>query len=146
MPTVQQVLREKSLKTVHSIEPMASVLGAVHKMNELQVGALVVMNGSDMVGMFTERDVLKRVLGQNRSPEDTQVADVMTTDVVCCGPLEEIDDVAATMKTRRIRHLPVCDPDGKLQGMISIGDVTAQFASKQEATIYFLNEYIYGRV
>jgi CBS domain-containing protein len=76
---------------------------------------------------------------------DTKVRDVMTKDVVCCGPNEEVDEVAAVMKNRRIRHLPVCGDGGRLVGMVSIGDINAYNASHQEATIQFLNDYIYGR-
>lgn len=145
MPTVAQVLQDKGGK-VHSIAPGATVAEAVNKMNEHKIGALVVMDGKNVVGMFTERDVLQRVVGADRSPAATFVAEVMTGDVVCCGARADLDDVAATMQTRRIRHIPVCDDDGGVVGLISIGDVNAYHASNQEAQIHFLNEYIYGRV
>ena len=146
MSNVRHILANKGTD-VHSIEPGATVLEAVQKMNDHKIGALVVKDpGGEVVGIFTERDVLRRVLGQERSPRETTVGEVMTSDVVCCGVNEEIDDIAATMKARRIRHLPVCDADGKMLGLVSIGDVNAFHASDQEATIYFLNEYIYGRV
>ncbi len=146
MPTVQQVLNAKGSQ-VHSISSEATVLQAVHKMNEYKIGSLVVMNGDDeVVGIFTERDVLRRVVGEERPPGEIRVAEVMTRDVACCTPGDELDEVAATMKARRIRHLPVCDDDGQLAGLISIGDINAHYASNQQATIHFLNEYIYGRV
>ena len=72
--------------------------------------------------------------------------EVMTTEVVCCGPEADLDDVSALMQKRRIRHVPVCTSGGKLLWMVSIGDVNAAHASNQETTIHFLNEYIYGRV
>ncbi len=144
MPTVRDVLASK-VQGVQSTTPEASVLEAVNQMNDHKIGALVVMDGDDVVGMFTERDVLRRVVGEERSPSATRVADVMTREVVCCGPDTDLDDVAALMKKRRIRHVPVCGSSGKLLGMVSIGDVNAYNASNQETTIHFLNEYIYGR-
>lgn len=145
MPTVRDVLRLKGSKVL-TVSPGATVMEAVDKMNRNKVGALVVTDGGGRIaGIFTERDVLKRVVGADRPPRDIQVADVMTPDVVCCGADEDLDDVAATMKDRRFRHLPVCE-DGELTGVISIGDLNAQHASAQQAQISFLNEYIYGRV
>ena len=144
MPTVRDVLRVKGSKVL-TVPPGATVMEAVDKMNRNKVGALVVTDGGRIAGIFTERDVLKRVVGADRAPRDIQVAEVMTPDVVCCGADEDLDDVAATMKERRFRHLPVCE-EGELTGVISIGDLNAQHASAQQAQISFLNEYIYGRV
>ena len=145
MPSVRDVLASKGPAGVQSTSPDVSVLDAVHQMNEFKIGALVVIDGDEVVGMFTERDVLRRVVGEERSPSKTSVREVMTTEVVCCGPETDIDDVSALMKKRRIRHVPVCTTGGKLLGMVSIGDVNAAHASNQETTIHFLNEYIYGR-
>jgi CBS domain-containing protein len=86
------------------------------------------------------------VLGEKRDPAATSVGDVMTTDVICCGPQTDMDEISTIMKEQRVRHLPVCECDGDLLGMISIGDVNAMHATGQEATITYLNEYLYGRV
>ncbi len=145
MPTAQDVITAKG-SHVHSVEPRASVLDAIRKMNEHKIGALAVMEDDHIVGMFTERDVLRRVVGEERPVADTLVGDVMTTDVICCQPDADLDDVGAIMMNRRIRHLPVCDGEGHILGMVSIGDHNAFNASNQEATIHFLSEYIYGRV
>ena len=145
MPTAQDVIASKG-SHVHSIGPGASVLEAIRKMNEHKIGALTVMEDDHIVGMFTERDVLRRVVGEERPVADTLVGDVMTTDVICCQPDADLDDVGAIMMNRRIRHLPVCDNEGHILGMVSIGDLNAFNASNQEATIHFLSEYIYGRV
>ncbi|HWP41321.1 MAG TPA: CBS domain-containing protein [Tepidisphaeraceae bacterium] len=145
MPTVQDVLAAKGSTTVHSTSPQATVLQAVQKMNQHKLGALVVMEDAQLVGIFTERDVLTRVVGAGRDPATTRIADVMTREVICCPPDTDLDEVSAIMKQRRIRHLPVCDRDGQLHGMVSIGDVNAYYASNQEATITFLNDYIFGR-
>ena len=144
MPTVQTVLQDKG-SLVHTISSGVTVAAAVQKMNELRIGALVVKDGGHVVGIFTERDVLRRVIGEDRAPHSTMVAEVMTTDVVCCRPESDIDDVSALMKDRRVRHVPVCDRDNELLGIISMGDVNACHASSQASQIEFLNEYIYGR-
>ena len=145
MHTVYDVLSTKGMSRVHTISPAASVLDAVEKMNELQVGALVVMEDGRVLGIFTERDVLRRVIGANRRPTTTCVNEVMTRDVVCVTPDTDLDDVSELMKTRRVRHIPVCEGD-RLLGIVSIGDVNALHASHREATLHYLNDYIYGRV
>jgi len=144
MPTVQDVLHTKS-NVVHCIEPGATMLEAIQKMNQHKLGALVVKNDDQVVGMFTERDVLRRVIGELRNPAEVKVAQVMTNEVICCNPEMDLDDVGAIMKEKRIRHLPVCDGDGRLHGMISIGDLNAFNVTHQEAQIHFLSDYIYGR-
>jgi CBS domain-containing protein len=144
MPTVRSVLASK-LQGIESTTPEATVLEAVHQMNEHKIGALVVMDGERVAGIFTERDVLRRVVGDEKNPGTTRVGQVMTSKVVCCEPDADLDEVATLMKNRRIRHVPVCNGDGRLLGMVSIGDINAAYTSDQEATIHFLNEYIYGR-
>jgi CBS domain-containing protein len=146
MPTVHDVLTSKGSSHVHTISPAASVLDAVEKMNELKLGALMVMSEDQLLGIFTERDVLVRVVGQMRKASTTTVGEVMTTDVFCVEPNTDMDEISTLMKERRVRHVPVCDPERGLLGVISIGDVNAFHASNREATIHYLNEYIYGRV
>jgi CBS domain-containing protein len=146
MATVQDILSTKSSKVLTTRRD-ATVLEAINKMNEHGVGALVVYDGTNVVGMFTERDVLKKVAVSDRSPREIVVEDVMTNDAICTGPREDLDEVRTVMKNRRIRHLPVCDEhDGHLLGLVSMGDLNAFEASHREATIHFLSEYIYGRV
>jgi CBS domain-containing protein len=145
MPTVQDVLSEKGQK-LFTTTPTATVLQAVNQMNQHKCGAVVVMDdGQNVAGIFTERDVLTRVVGAGRSPATTFVGEVMTGEVVCCDRRADLDEVSALMRNRRIRHVPVCE-DGRLLGLISIGDINAYSASNQEAHIHFLSEYIYGRV
>ena len=144
MPTVLDVILSKG-DTIHTIGPAESVIDAVHKMNQFKIGCLMVMQGDQVMGIFTERDVLRRVIGEGRNVQDVTVGEVMTTEVVCCGPETDLDDVSAIMKTRRVRHVPVCGDEGRLHGVVSIGDVNAYHSSNQEQTIHFLNEYIYGR-
>jgi CBS domain-containing protein len=144
MPTAKDILSRKGF-SIFVVPPSATVLDAVEQMNMHRCGAVVVMDQGKTRGMFTERDVLRRVVGQRRDPANTTVGEVMTQDMICCSPETEIDEISYIMLDKRIRHLPVCDHDGDLLGMISIGDVNALHAHHQEATISYLSEYIYGR-
>ena len=145
MPTVADVLAVKG-EQVHSVSPQTTVLDTIRKMNQHKIGAVMVMNGQSVAGIFTERDVLRRVLGEERNPREVTVGEVMTVDVICVEPETDLDDVASIMKQKKIRHIPVCGEGGSLHGMVSIGDLNAYHASNQEAQIHFLSEYIYGRV
>ena len=144
MPMVSDVLTVKGGQ-VHSVTPSMSVLDAINKMNQHKIGAVLALQDGQVAGIFTERDVLRRVIGEQRNPANCTVAEVMTEDVICVRPETDLDDVASIMQQKKVRHIPVCDEDG-LHGMISIGDLNAFHASSQEAQIHFLSEYIYGRV
>ncbi|MEO6434210.1 MAG: CBS domain-containing protein [Tepidisphaeraceae bacterium] len=145
MPSVRDVLAVKGSQ-VHSVSPTERVLDAIRQMNQHKIGAVLVMQGGRVAGIFTERDVLRRVVGEERQPAHVTVGEVMTEDLICVAPDADLDEVATLMRNRKIRHVPVCDENGKLHGMISIGDLNAYHASNQEAQIHFLSEYIYGRV
>ena len=146
MPSVLDVLRSKeSQQPLFTIAPTASVLDAVEEMNSRRIGALIVMDEGQVVGIFTERDVLRRVVGEMRKPAGTMIEEVMSRDVVCVEPDADLDEVSALMKNRRFRHVPVCYGAGTLAGMISIGDVNAYHSSHREAALHYLNEYVYGR-
>jgi CBS domain-containing protein len=143
MATVMAILTNKG-SHVLTIGKEATVIQAALLMNEHKVGALVVTEGDQVAGMFTERDVLRRVVGEQRDPANTRVAEVMTTEVLCCEPHTSIDEARGVMKNRRIRHLPVVD-DGRLCGLVSIGDLNAHQMTSQEHTIHLMHEYLYGR-
>ncbi len=154
MGQVSDVLAGKSNRVV-CVRPAASVLQATELMNRHRIGALVVTWGARelddapscnrVVGMFTERDVLTRVVGMQRDPGTTSVEDVMTADVAFCRPDAELADVAAIMQKHRIRHLPVCDAGGELVGLISIGDLNAWHVRGLDAELHYLHDYIHGR-
>jgi CBS domain-containing protein len=143
--TVKSILADKGGQ-VWSVRPGASVLDAAMLMNDHKIGALVVLEGGRLVGIFTERDVLRRVVGEGRNPAATRVADVMTAELICCGPDTTLEEARGVMKNRRIRHLPVLDGEGRLMGLVSIGDLNARMEHAQEQHIHLLNEYLYGRV
>jgi len=145
MVTVQELLARKGSHVI-TVGADATVLDAALVMNEHRVGAVVVVEEGKIQGMFTERDVLRRVVGERRDPTQTVVSEVMTRDVFCCTPQTGLEEARGTMKNRRIRHLPVVDGDNRLLGLISIGDLNAHEATAQEQTIHLLQEYLYGRV
>jgi signal-transduction protein with cAMP-binding, CBS, and nucleotidyltransferase domain len=143
MCTIREILMNKD-RWVASIGPQASALEAAVLMNRHKIGSLMVMEGETVVGIITERDLLQRVLVEQRDPSKTPVEEVMTTEVLCCQLHTTIDEARFVMKNRRVRHLPVVDEDG-LHGLISIGDLNAYDAHSQEVTIHVLTEYIHGR-
>ena len=144
MPSALTIISEKGSQ-VHTIAPEATVLEAIRKMNQHRIGALVVMSGDRVAGIFTERDVLQRVVGAELEPAEITVSEVMTRDVFCAPPTTDVDELSEIMRSQHVRHIPICNESGELMGMISIGDVNAMHASHQQATIHYLNDYIYGR-
>ncbi|NNM88083.1 MAG: CBS domain-containing protein [Phycisphaerae bacterium] len=145
MSTLSHILAGKP-HIVHSIAPAESILVATQRMNRHKIGALLVMESGHIVGILTERDILQRVVAADKNPHRTTVGEAMTRDVIFCDPDTSLQEASTIMKAHRVRHLPVCDQDGQLLGMVSIGDLNAQHASEQEITIHYLHEYVYGRV
>ena len=143
MAAIKDILEGKGSQVL-SISRTATVLDAALLMNEHKVGALVVVERKKVIGIFTERDMLQRVVAVGEAPDTTRIEEVMTTKLTCGHPDTSLDDTRSIFKTKRIRHLPVIDDHGKLVGVISIGDLNAYDASSQESTIHFLHEYLYG--
>lgn len=142
MPTVKDILAKKSDKILR-IKAEATVLEAAVEMNTHRVGCLVVTERDKVVGIFTERDILCRVVAVQKSPANTLVRDVMTAPVAVCGPDTIRAECRAVMRAKRIRHLPVVDGE-RLVGMISIGDILVDSEEEQKQTIHYLHEYLYG--
>lgn len=142
MPTVQSILDRKG-SDVATVRIDQSVLDAAKLMNDKHIGAVVVLSGDKVVGIFTERDILRRVVAVGLKPEDTQVENVMTSPMACCRRDTRLAEAIGVMTHKRIRHLPVVE-EGKLFGMISSGDIMATENSEQQATIEYLNEYLHG--
>lgn len=142
MATVQTILDQKG-HHVYSVGEGQTVLAAAHQMNTHRVGALVVTRAEVVVGIFTERDILCRVVAAQRDPATTTVGTVMTAPVACCTPATTGEECRAVMRSKRIRHLPVV-ADGRLVGIVSIGDVLMAAEADQMATIQYLHEYLYG--
>jgi CBS domain-containing protein len=141
--TLNAVLSSKG-HTVHSVAPTASVLDAVRKMNGERIGSLLVRADDNVVGIFTERDVLTRVVDQGRDPAATTVAQVMTRDLVAVKPSITVEEAMAVVTEKRCRHLPVMD-GAQLLGLVSIGDLTRWVSRHQEIHIQDLVNYITGK-
>jgi len=140
MVTVQDILQNKGHDVV-SIDHEAKVVDAARLMNDRHIGALVVTRGEKVVGIFTERDILNRVVAPLRDPAATAVHEVMTSPVACCAPETVRAECRSVMRNRRIRHLPVVQGE-RLVGIISIGDILADEGAEQQETIRYLYEYM----
>jgi len=143
MITVKDILSEKGLK-VWTISPDAKVLDALKFMAEKGVGALVVFDQDDIVGIISERDYARKVILKGRHSHDTTVRDIMAAPVYGVHLETTADECMALMTDKHIRHLPVCT-DGKLAGVISIGDVVKAVIGQQKVTIENLENYIMGK-
>ena len=143
MADAQSILARKGTN-VATIDHNATVLEAAMLMNERRIGALVVVSGERAVGIFTERDILVRVVAAGRTPEETIVGDVVTSPMACCRRDTKLAECRAVMTAKRIRHLPVVE-EGKLYGVISSGDILAGEMAERQATIEYFHEYLYGR-
>ncbi len=142
MPTVRDVLSRKG-SAVHTIAADATVLAAARVMNERRIGALVVTRGEKVVGIFTERDILNRIVAASRDAAATRVEEVMTAPIACCSLDTTRAECRSVMRNRRIRHLPVVENE-KLCGIVSIGDLMEVEGAEQQQTIEYLYEYMHG--
>ena len=143
MHTLAEILGEKSSDVIR-IGGDATVYEAVLAMVEANVGALLVTNGDEISGIFTERDYLRRIAVEGRRSRDTSVSEVMSSPVLVVNPGTTVDETMALMTDRRIRHAPVVE-DGTLVGMISIGDLVKFISKKQSFQIQYLTDYITAR-
>lgn len=145
MTTARDLLQRKAISKVFTIDPDDTVLAAAKLMNEARIGSLVVVDSlSGVVGMFSERDILTRVVADSKPPERTLVKEVMTTEVSHCAPDTPIAECQELMSARRMRHLPVIE-NNTLIGLISAGDVMAHEVTQQQVTIEYMHQYIQGR-
>ena len=140
MNQVREILNEKGSDML-TIDADASVFEAVKQMVEASVGSLLVTEGGEITGIVTERDYLRRMTLEDRSDKDTPVSEITSSPLVVVTPDTSIDECMALMTDRRIRHLPVAE-DGKVVGLVSIGDLV-KFKSKQQSfDIKYLTDYI----
>lgn len=143
MKSVAEILRSKPNQTVHSIVPGASVYEALRLMADKNIGAVLVMEGGKIAGIFSERDYARKVVLMDRSSKQTAVRDVMTSSVMYARPDQTNEECMALMTDNRLRHLPVID-NGRLLGLVSIGDLVKDIISEQQFTIEQLQHYIQG--
>jgi len=143
MITVKQILDEKGYE-VWTIPPDAKVFDALKLMAEKGIGALIVFEKDDVVGILSERDYARKIILLGRHSQDTPVRDIMTSQVYGVHLDTTAEECMALMTDKHIRHLPVCK-DEKLTGIISIGDVVKAIMSHQKVTIENLENYIMGK-
>jgi CBS domain-containing protein len=143
MQTVAQILQNKQDRTVYTITPTAMVLDAIKLMAVKGIGALLVMENQQIVGIVTERDYARKVILMGRSSHETPVRDIMTSQVMYVRPDQTNVQCMALMTENRLRHLPVID-NGELIGLISIGDLVKDIISEQQFIIEQLEHYIRG--
>jgi CBS domain-containing protein len=143
MKSVAQVLQSKQHKDVYSISPDALVLDAIKLMAEKGIGALVVMEGKNIVGIVSERDYARKVVLRGRASNETPVRDIMSSPVMYVRSTQTNEECMALMTENRLRHLPIID-HGELIGLISIGDLVKDIISEQKFLIEQLEHYIRG--
>lgn len=142
MVTVKEVLARKGAGVLVTT-PDTTVLDASELMNERGTGSVLVLQDGKLIGIFTERDLMRRVVAVRRDPGTTALHEVMTTALVTCTPDASLADCGALMSERRIRHLPVLDADGTVTGVITTGDLLAQELREKDATIQHLESFVF---
>jgi CBS domain-containing protein len=138
--TVRLVLKFKGQNVWH-VSPQACVYDAIEMMAEKHVGALLVVEEGKLVGVVSERDYARKVILQGKSSKQTPVSEIMTSPAICVAPEQTVEDSMRIMTDNRIRHLPVVE-DGKILGVLSIGDLVKWMISAQQQTISQLHNYI----
>lgn len=143
MKTVRDLLNSKGY-TIWAVSPYDTVFEALRVMAEHNIGAVLVLDGQDLLGILSERDYARKVVLQGKSSRTMPVHEIMTRRVITVRPEQSIEECMALMTEHRVRHLPVMDK-GKIIGVISIGDVVKAIISEQEFVIGQLETYIMGR-
>jgi CBS domain-containing protein len=142
MRNVSQIMERKGAQVV-SVGRQAPVLEAIRVMAEHHIGAVLVMEGEQLLGIASERDYARKVILQGRSSHDTPVAVIMSSPVVCVGPHDSIAECMSIMTEKHIRHLPVIEGE-RVVGVISIGDLVKEMIEEQKQEISLLQQYIAG--
>jgi CBS domain-containing protein len=146
MGKVINILEGKGARknSVFSVDPSTIVYNAIEIMAEKNIGALLICEGTKLVGIFSERDYARKLILKGRSSKDTTIGELMTKDPFTVSPDASVDECMEIMTTRRFRHLPVVDR-GNLIGVISITDVVRHIIDEQKSTISHLQSYIAGQ-
>jgi CBS domain-containing protein len=142
MTLVSQILQAKGGPT-WTIAPDAIVFDALSLMAEKNIGALVVVENDVVIGIFSERDYSRKIILEGKSSRNTKVQDIMTDEVLCVRPDQSVTKCMALMTDKHVRHIPVLD-NGRLVGVISIGDVVKAIINEQQIMINHLEDYIYS--
>jgi CBS domain-containing protein len=143
MNTPISAILERKGSTVYSVAPTATIAEAVAEMNRQKIGSVLILDGGRLAGIFTERDVLRRVVGAGIDPKSVRVSEVMSASLLTITRDATIEDTMKIFTEKRCRHLPVVE-NGKLLGTVSIGDVTRWMADQDRAEAEQLKNYITG--
>ncbi len=143
MATVLQILKTKG-NAVCSVSPDSMVIDALKLMAEKNIGAVIVTENNKLVGIFSERDYARKVVLKDKASDSTRISEIMTSNVYTVKTSSSIDDCMKIMTDKNFRHLPVVD-DGKLMGVISLGDAVRFVIEEQKDTIKNLESYISGQ-
>ena len=142
MATVKQFLESKE-NNIWSISPEATVFEGLQVMADKNIGALLVTKDDKLAGIFSERDYARKVILKGKASKDTTIGELMTREVVYITPENSLDECMALMSAKHIRHLPIIS-NGKLLGLLTLGDVVKQILSNQEFKIQEMEKYITG--
>ena len=143
MKTLQQLLNNKKHKEVISIAPHRPVFDALVVLAEYRIGALVILDGDKLVGIFSERDYAREIVLKGKSSKTTPISEVMSTNVLTVKPSDTVEQAMSIMSDKHIRHLPVLEGN-KVVGMLSIGDLVKETIDYQQRLIKQLESYITG--
>lgn len=143
MHTIRSILKQKKSNEVWSVSPDDTVLDAIKRMAELGIGAVLVMDGERLEGILSERDYARKIILQGRRSADTRVAEVMSRNVITGTPEMTADQGLALMTEKFFRHLPIIE-DGRVIGLVSIGDLVKTIIAEQQAVIQQLERYVTG--
>ena len=142
MSRVSEILEHKG-GMVLSANSNETVMDAISLMAEVNIGAILVLKDETIVGIFTERDYLQKIALKSRSSQDTKLGEVMTSPVISAEPGDSVQQCMETMTTCHCRHLPVVD-NGKLLGIVSIGDLVKKMLDEKQNEVEKLSQYITG--
>jgi CBS domain-containing protein len=140
MKKVKNILQRKNTGVI-SVPPTATVYSAIEIMSQANIGGVVITDNGNLLGIFTERDYARKLILKGKSSRDTQIADLMTRNLFTVTPESSIEEAMQVMSDKKIRHLPVME-DGKIVGIISIGDVVRFIIEEQKEIIEHLEHYI----
>jgi CBS domain-containing protein len=144
MISLEDILDSKG-HDLHVVAPTDTALDAVQLMCEARVGALLVMEGDFLAGIFSERDLMTRVVLARRDPTSCCVREVMTPRAACAGLHTTLHDAMLLMTERRVRHIPVLADDGEVVGVVSMGDLVSSASAERENELECLHDYVAGR-
>ncbi len=140
MINIRDILKEKGQK-IYYVSPETTVYESLGKMSAYNVGSMLVMENEKLLGIFTERDYMKKIILQNKASKTTMIKDIMTTNPICLTPSDSVDSALSIMTKQHCRHFPIIE-ESKIIGVVSIGDLVKAKISDLDSIIKYLNDYI----